>query len=175
MLVLILMVGWFSFQNIDEQVVALDQELIEEILLQEEFNEIEVEENHDTKDESGEEIYHEDLNLDLSSQREEITSSNKDFWNKYYNSDENNINDSSIVDAAEVTAKFKNTKISTTDKLKALYIIKRNLSNEDISYIVSLTKDGVTSQEKDKIKNLLGEKLSEKDYEQLKSMVFKYL
>lgn len=167
--------GWYSFQQLDEQVVALDEELIEEILLQEENIMDEVNESNETQDGNEQETYHEDMNLNLSDGRDKIASSNKDFWNKYYNSDEKNTIDSGAIDTAEVTAKLKNTKISTTDKLKALYIIKRNLSNEDISYIVSLTKDGITTQEKDKIKNLLGEKLSEKDYKQLKSMVFKYL
>lgn len=173
-LILIIASGWFTFQRLDEQVAVIDEKLIEEILKEEISNE-EISNEENSSGTGNEATYKEDLNLNLAEKRDEIASSNKDFWNKYYNSEEDNTNNSGKIDTAQVTAKLKNAEISTADKLKALYLIKKNLSKEDISYIVSLTKDGITSQEKSEIKSLLSEKLSKEDYEQLKNMLFKYL
>lgn len=192
--VIILAGGWLALQSQEEQVAILEEFLAEDLTLQEENQDNDVEKKDELKEEYEiiqeyeikekekeieekekvieervNDVYKENLDLDLPEQSGETDNSSKDFWGEYYDlAQSDNLAD-------EVASKMENTEVSITDKVKALYIIKKNLSKEDISYLFSLSKDGITSEEKNEVKVLLEEKLSEKDYEQLKTLIFKYL
>lgn len=94
---------------------------------------------------------------------------NKDYWHEYHKSE--NLSKNQV---KSELAQFSN-RVSTGDKLKALYIIKKNLGAADINYIISLIKDGITAEEQAEIRALLRRKLDPADQKVLKEMVLKYI
>jgi hypothetical protein len=90
------------------------------------------------------------------------------YWGNDNTNGQNNKDKKSIL-------KEQNLKISTTDKLKVMYLLKRNLSSEEINLMISMAKDGLTNQEKGEIIAILRRKLDQDDKDQLKTIVMKYL
>lgn len=96
-------------------------------------------------------------------------SSSNDYWGNY------NQETTDISDTEKIVRQLENAEISTGDKMKALYILKKNLSNEEINLIVSKVKNGFTTEEKAEVKALLLKKLGSADQQELKDIVLKYL
>lgn len=66
------------------------------------------------------------------------------------------------------------SQIPSTDKLKVLYLMKRNLSSEEMKLIVSLIQGGITPSEQSEIKTPFKSKLTDADRAELKKVVLKY-
>lgn len=66
------------------------------------------------------------------------------------------------------------TKIETKDKAEIMKIILKKLSKEDISYLLSLAKDGLTQEEKERAKALAYQRFTREEIEEIKRLYEKY-
>lgn len=66
------------------------------------------------------------------------------------------------------------SKVSVTDRIKALNILRKRLSAADIKQIISWAQGGVTSEEKQKMKELLLSRLSAEEIQEVKVLYEKY-
>lgn len=66
------------------------------------------------------------------------------------------------------------SKVSLSDKGKALQIVASRLKPEDISLLSSMVKNGITAEEIEKAKKILKERVTEEEKEFLKSLISKY-
>ncbi len=95
---------------------------------------------------------------------------NTDYWGNYHNGDKQG-----NLTSEDLLSRLKDVKVSSADKLKVYYIIYKNLGKEDINYIISLSKNGLTTDEKEQIKALLQQKLALEAKQELKSLIMKYI
>lgn len=148
-------VCFYVYQKLDS-LPAIEEALIEEIATS--ISKEDIIKYNDNKD-----------NSSLNSENTPTENSDSDYWKNY------NQETTGISDTEEIISRLKNAEISTEDKMKALYILKKNLNNEEINSIVSKMKNGFTADEKSEVKALLLKKLSDTDQNELKDMVLKYL
>lgn len=65
-------------------------------------------------------------------------------------------------------------RITVADQVKIAAIVSKGLTKNDITYLVELSKDGVTSEEKQSIKGVLRQKLTDQEINQLRNIYKKY-
>lgn len=87
---------------------------------------------------------------------------------------DSNISDEMVEDISTGDLERIKSKASLTDKIRAGSIVLKNLSSADIQEIKDMSKDGVTPEEKAKIKDKIETKFPQKDIDELKSMYDKY-
>lgn len=68
----------------------------------------------------------------------------------------------------------KAIKIDNSDKNRIMQLILKKLSREDISFLLSLLKDGLTEEEKEKAKFIAYNKFSAEEIEEIKKLYYKY-
>ena len=65
-------------------------------------------------------------------------------------------------------------RVSASDRMRGLNIIRQRLSAEDLRQLETWLKGGVTASEKEEIKNLLSSRLSSEEIAEVKALYLKY-